>query len=222
VSNSPVSIDPSSALSPPGAGLRDRKKLATRLAISNVATQLFVERGFEAVSVADIANAAQVSRKTVFNYFPRKEDLVFDREDDARELVRRALAARADRPPVAAVQALMHDLLEGGHPIFAIGERATGFWRMVAGSPTLTTRARELQVSLGDDLAALLAAAAARPRADPDAHLAAAMLMASLVVAYGAGLRAFAARHDPIPAFAAVLRRGFTGIDAALAGTGYV
>jgi len=75
-------------------GLRDRKKQATRQAISNVATRLFVERGYEAVSVADIAHEADVSRKTVFNYFARKEDLVFDREDEVRALARDAIAGR--------------------------------------------------------------------------------------------------------------------------------
>lgn len=216
MSNAPQS----SSAAPPG--LRDRKKLATRQAISNVATSLFVERGFEAVSVADVADAAQVSRKTVFNYFPRKEDLVFDREDEGRAMVRDALAARGATAPVTAFQALMRALLADDHPIFRVGERAAGFWRMVGESPTLTARARELQVSLADDLAALLAAAAARPAADPAAHLAAAMLMATLVAAYAEALRAWRARRAPAPAFEAVMRRGFSGVDAAMAGTRYV
>lgn len=64
-----------SAMSNPPS-LRDSKKAATRLTISNVATRLFVERGFENVSIDEIAIEAGVARKTVFNYFPRKEDLV--------------------------------------------------------------------------------------------------------------------------------------------------
>src|SRR3954447_18223229 len=66
-------------------GLRERKKAATRQAISDVATGLFEARGFEAVTVAEIARAADVSAKTVFNYFPAKEDLFFDAEDAVRD-----------------------------------------------------------------------------------------------------------------------------------------
>ena len=62
-------------------GLRERKKAETRQAISDVATRLFEARGFEAVTVAEIAAAANVSAKTVFNYFPAKEDLFFDAKD---------------------------------------------------------------------------------------------------------------------------------------------
>jgi AcrR family transcriptional regulator len=58
-------------------GLRERKKLRTRQLIAETARRLFVERGFDAVPVADIARAAEVSDATVFNYFPTKEDLVF-------------------------------------------------------------------------------------------------------------------------------------------------
>jgi AcrR family transcriptional regulator len=58
-------------------GLRERKKRETREAITRAAWKLFARRGFDAVTVADIARAAKVSEKTVFNYFPGKEDLVF-------------------------------------------------------------------------------------------------------------------------------------------------
>jgi AcrR family transcriptional regulator len=58
-------------------GLRERKKQATREQIARVAMKLFAKRGFDAVTVAEVADAAGVSEKTVFNYFPAKEDLVF-------------------------------------------------------------------------------------------------------------------------------------------------
>ena len=58
-------------------GLRERKKQQTREAIAETARRLFSERGFERVNVAEIARAADVAEKTVFNYFPRKEDLVY-------------------------------------------------------------------------------------------------------------------------------------------------
>lgn len=203
-------------------GLRDRKKEMTRQAISNVATRLFIERGFDNVSVADIAHEADVARKTVFNYFPRKEDLVFDREEEVRVLVREALAGREGRSPVAAFQTLMRTLLETGHPLFRITERPIQFWRTVGESPALTARARELQVTFADDLAGMLADAVGRPHADPDARLAATMLMATLVVAYGEALAVFRQGRAPEAAFTRVMDRGFAGVDAALVGTPYV
>jgi AcrR family transcriptional regulator len=65
--------------------LRERKKAELRQTISDVATRLFEARGFDAVTVAEIAAAANVSAKTVFNYFPAKEDLFFDAEDAVRD-----------------------------------------------------------------------------------------------------------------------------------------
>src|ERR1700761_7333903 len=95
-------------------GLRERKKRETRQHISDVATRLFIARGFEEVTVDEVAVAAGVSKMTVFNYFPRKEDLFFDRSDDAQELLRAALAGRGRRSPVAALRALAHDMVEKG------------------------------------------------------------------------------------------------------------
>ncbi len=200
-------------------GLRERKKADTRLMISNVATRLFIARGFEAVSVDEVAVAAGVSRKTVFNYFPRKEDLLFDREEEGRALVRDAIAARGPQSPVHAFQDLMRRLQQSGHPLLRISARPVAFWSAVAASPALTARARELQVTLGDELAALLAAAIGRPPQDPQARLAATLLMGTLVVAYTDALAAVLADHSPEAAFVAVMERGFTGVDAALAGT---
>lgn len=203
-------------------GLRDRKKEATRLAISNVATRLFIERGFDQVSVDEIAREADVSRKTVFNYFPRKEDLVFDREDEGRALVRDALARRGTSSPVHAFQTLMLTLVERQHPLFRITERPVRFWRTVAESQALAARARELQITLADDLAAMLSDAVGRSHSDPDGRLAAAMLMAALVVAYGEALRAFREGREPDAALVSIMQRGFRGVDAALTGTPYV
>ena len=203
-------------------GLRDRKKEVTRQAISNVATRLFVERGFDNVSVADIAHEADVARKTVFNYFPRKEDLFFDREEEGRALVREALAGRGGQSPVGAVETLMRALLEQQHPLVRVTDGAVQFWRTVEQSPALSARACELQVTLAGDLAGMLADAAGRPRSDPDARLAAAMLMATLVVAYEQELHTVRETRRPGAAFLSVMERGFAGVGAALHGTPYV
>jgi len=202
-------------------GLRSQKKAETRQAISNIATRLFVERGFENVSVDEVAREAGVARKTVFNYFLRKEDLFFDREEEVRSLVRAAIADRGQQSPVHAFEALMRTLAKSGHPIFLMSARPVQFWRTVVESPALTTYARELQVTLANDLAEMLSDAVERPHTDPDARLAAGMLMATLVVAYGDALRAFREHGDPVEAFASVMERGFLGVDAALGGTPY-
>src|SRR5580693_4750619 len=75
-------------------GLRERKKAKTRLAISNIATKMFIERGFDAVTVAEVAAAADVSVATIFNYFETKEELFFDREGEVIEEQRRRIRER--------------------------------------------------------------------------------------------------------------------------------
>ncbi|MEV0307913.1 TetR/AcrR family transcriptional regulator [Nonomuraea fuscirosea] len=81
-------------------GRRERKKAATRAAILDAATALFLERGFDGVSVREIADQADVSPKTVFTHFPQKEALVFGDEDERHE---RLVAAVRDRPPGSSI-----------------------------------------------------------------------------------------------------------------------
>src|SRR6187551_1330374 len=96
--------------------LRESKKRETRQRISDLATELIYARGFDAVTIEDIAVAAHVSKMTVFNYFARKEDLFFDREAEVQLLLREALA---DRPkgqsPVDALRCLVDRLSEQKH-----------------------------------------------------------------------------------------------------------
>ncbi|MEV4077439.1 TetR/AcrR family transcriptional regulator [Nonomuraea fuscirosea] len=81
-------------------GRRERKKAATRAAILDAATALFLERGFDGVSVREIADQADVSPKTVFTHFPQKEALVFGDEDERHE---RLVAAVRDRAPGSSI-----------------------------------------------------------------------------------------------------------------------
>lgn len=76
-------------------GLRARKKAATRNRIADVAVELFATHGYDAVTIVDVARAADVAEKTVYNYFPSKEHLVLDR--DVEELVK-LLDALRSRP----------------------------------------------------------------------------------------------------------------------------
>lgn len=88
-------------------GLRERKKRRTRETIATVAMKLFTARGFDGVTVAEVAQAAEVSEKTVFNYFPTKEDLVFLPGRDRRAAL---VGAIRDRPPGASVVQPFRDL----------------------------------------------------------------------------------------------------------------
>src|SRR3954464_12911095 len=87
----------------PNEGLRERKKRATRDAIAAAARRLFAERGFDAVTVAEIAVAADVSEKTVFNHFPTKEDLVFAGGEARLDQLLADLAKRPAGTPVLGV-----------------------------------------------------------------------------------------------------------------------
>jgi AcrR family transcriptional regulator len=94
-------------------GLRERKKQQTRDDIARAAMTLFSERGFDAVTVAEVAEAAGVSEKTVFNYFPAKEDLVFP---DGQARWAALLDSIRERPPGASVvapfRAATHEFLD--------------------------------------------------------------------------------------------------------------
>jgi AcrR family transcriptional regulator len=140
------------------SGLRERKKQRTRRQISDAATALFVARSFEEVTVADVARAADVSVNTVFNYFPRKEDLFFDR---AAEVIERlATVVRERRPGESALAAVRRDLLEAldrGEETLGADDGAPAFWRVVEGSPALQARAREIAERAVAALAATLA-----------------------------------------------------------------
>ena len=123
----------------PEEGLRARKKRAARESIAAAARRLFAERGFDAVTVAEVATAANVSEKTVFNHFPTKEDLAFaGREQGLLRLVEDI----AKRPPGTSVldvfraltTTVIDDLVAGGD------EELLTVARIIRGSPALQER----------------------------------------------------------------------------------
>ncbi len=150
----------------------------TRARILESAHQLFLDRGYDAVTVAEVARAAGVSSVTVFNHFPRKEDLFLDRADDAVELLR---AAVRDRGPDVDVLTSLHEttarLLEERQPLSGIDPRSIAFFRTVAGSSDLVARAREIAADLQRTLAQELAA-------DPAFHGDAGLLSALFLAGY--------------------------------------
>ncbi|MEU4423449.1 TetR/AcrR family transcriptional regulator [Actinoplanes sp. NPDC024001] len=123
-------------------GLRARKKQQTRAHISEQATRLFLERGFDNVTIADVAAAAQVAKMTVTNYFPRKEDLALDLQE---AFVQGPAAAVRDRAvgesALAAVRRSLLIAIAAHDPV--IGFSGPAFARMIAASSALTARVRE-------------------------------------------------------------------------------
>src|ERR1700748_2046819 len=123
----------------PDEGLRERKKRLTRERISDVATTLFLVRGFEHVTVSEIARIAGVSEKTVFNYFPTKESLVFDRADEGVERLAAALRERdaGESPTKAMLRALSEEPEELEQLPDEIQMFVPLFSEMVAATPAL-------------------------------------------------------------------------------------
>ncbi|WP_328997398.1 TetR/AcrR family transcriptional regulator [Kribbella sp. NBC_00709] len=136
-------------------GRRERKKQQTKDAISDVATRLFLERGFDAVTVAEVARAADVAVQTVFNHFPAKEDLFFDEVGWWLGPARAIRAAPADADPIDVLEA---HYLAGTRDRFAVGHLATWkqFVRTIENSPALEARRRlqaaELETTLTEAL----------------------------------------------------------------------
>ncbi|CAL9587749.1 TetR/AcrR family transcriptional regulator [Streptomyces sp. enrichment culture] len=122
-------------------GLRERKKRQTRQYISDVATGLFLERGFEAVTVAEVADAANVSVNTVYNYFPAKEDLFLDRSKGVVDRLSRWVRGRRDGESAAyAVLRELRDEVESVSPRIGLMAGYAAFMKVVHESPALRSR----------------------------------------------------------------------------------
>ncbi|MEU4547210.1 TetR/AcrR family transcriptional regulator [Nonomuraea dietziae] len=136
-------------------GLREQKKRETRQSISDHATRLFVERGFERTTISDIATAARVAKMTVTNYFPRKEDMAFDHHEAfVASLARTVRERRSGESALAALRRAFVDAVRRRDPV--IGFAPPPFARMIADSPTLVARLRDLHEQREDALAAKL------------------------------------------------------------------
>ena len=205
--------------------LRTRKRLAMRQGISNAATRLFAQRGFDHVTVDDIAAAADVGRMTVFNHFPRKEDMFFDRDEEGRALLREALRGReASVAPVEAYRRLAHALVSAGSPYVEFSPDSQAFMATIAASAALQARARAIRDEIAGVVREALAESVGRPADDAGAHLAASLLLATWSVALVQAHEAYARSGDAAAAaklFLAIVDKGTLGVAAALAGTPY-
>ncbi len=173
--------------------LRERKKAATRQRIADAATALFLRRGFDNVTISEIAEAADVSKVTVFNYFPRKEDMFFDRAPQAEHLLSAAIRDRnSDESPLRALRRLLLDLAGQNHPLGGFQDNYKYFWQTVQDSPALRSRAREAVGELEDHLAGLLA----EHSEDPHPRLTAALALAAYRSVYVTGMTRILAGDD--------------------------
>jgi AcrR family transcriptional regulator len=205
---------------------RSRKRLATRELISDVATRLFYERGFENVTVGEIAEAADVGRMTVFNHFPRKEDMFFDRDAEGRETIRQALRQRDPSvSPIETLRLLAHRLIAEQSPFLGFNKGSQGFIHTIEASETLKARARAIRDEIAQVVTVALADCVARDATDPDAVLAASLLLATWTVAFLQAHRTFRQTNNEAKAqatFLALVDQGTLGLKAALSGTPYV
>ncbi|MEN2426609.1 TetR/AcrR family transcriptional regulator [Chromobacterium vaccinii] len=212
-------------MSTPSPKLRSRKRLATRQSISNAATRLFLERGFEHVTIDEIAAAADVGRMTVFNHFPRKEDMFFDRDEEGRAILAQALRERAPGvSPIESLRRLAYRLLAEQSPYLRFSAESQGFIKTVEASETLKARARAIRDEIARAVAATLAECAGREASDPAADLAANLLLAMWTVALIQAHRTFREKQDSEEAnavFLAIIDQGTIGLNAAMAGTPY-
>jgi AcrR family transcriptional regulator len=140
-------------------GLRERKKQQTRELLAETARRLFTERGFERVSVAEIARAADVSEKTVFNYFPTKEDLVYWRLESFEEELLGTIRDRAPGEPVVDAFGRFVRQPRGMLATYdaETRQRLAALSRMIATSPALLAREQQIFAGYTASLAALLA-----------------------------------------------------------------
>jgi AcrR family transcriptional regulator len=160
-------------------GLRERKKRLTRQQISDTATGMFLERGFDEVRVAEVAAACGVSEKTVYNYFPTKESLLLDREDAMVDAVRRALGP--DAPPGSPIEALVGELVDeldamyehwddDRDPDLTVIQR---FSELIESTPSLRAAQRDMMERIAQVAAESLAERAGMDPTDPEPQIAA-------------------------------------------------
>jgi AcrR family transcriptional regulator len=201
-------------------GLRERRKQEARQAISGTAMALFAAQGFDEVTISQVADAAGVSKMTVTNYFPRKEDLVFDRaEVTIRSLADAAVARAPGESLLAAIRRDYAERIAAGD--VTLGPPTAAFARMAHNSHVLTSRGREIEDlrerALGD------AIAAETGMDDPQQRIAAAQLGSVHRVLFAEGARRILAgqpRDEICQALAAAARRAFDLLEPSLGGYG--
>jgi len=159
-------------------GLRERKKQRTRQALRQAAIELFLQRGFEATTIADITAAADVAPRTFFAYFQSKEDVVLDEGAESFARAQQTLKQRAPGEPL--LTAFRRAALQTAAGMQTQSEQERAIARIVRSSPALQARIRERMGQWEEQLAAMIAK---ERKADPDdleSHVVAAALVGVL------------------------------------------
>ena len=197
-------------------GLRETKKLATRQLIADAAMGLFAQRGFERVTVAEVAAAANVSEKTVFNYFPTKEDLFYDEVPERAQALAEAIRSRPHGEPIIATlrRLQLKECSRLCSPGFAT------FARILEESPALRAKELEIMSTFAHALGDALLLEGVDPR---DARIAAGLLITVHRQFFRlAREQALAGRHGPaaVRRLRGDLQRAYTLLEHGLGGLG--
>jgi AcrR family transcriptional regulator len=193
----------------PLEGLRERKKRLMRRQLSDTATRMFLDRGFEVVRIADVAEACGVSEKTVFNYFPTKEALLLDRLEATAEALAVELS-RPDRAPLDAALAILGAELEATIGGFAGPDAAAAmaahrrFGDMLAQTPALHAHRSAMLDRFVHIAADALARRVDGAPGDPEQLITAAALVGLWRVQFGSLRRHLDQESDPAALAAAV------------------
>jgi AcrR family transcriptional regulator len=184
-------------------GLRERKKREMRRQLSDTAARLFLQHGFDAFRVADVAEACGVSEKTVFNYFPTKESLVLDQLDTTMSALRTGLADSAVPPVHAALHildteltAMTAGLAASGNPGSAIASYRR-FGELIGSTPSLRAYQSDTMDHFVAVAAELLAERVGLRPDDPEPQIAAAALLGLWRVQFQSLRRHLATTSDP-------------------------
>ncbi|WP_406214209.1 TetR/AcrR family transcriptional regulator [Streptomyces decoyicus] len=139
------------------SGRRERKKAATRRKIADTALRLFLERGYEAVGIRDVAAEADVAVTTLFSHFASKEALVFEQDDDFEQRLTQTVTSRApDEPLIPALRREIQALVR-----HCTADSAAPIWHMIDASPALREYEESMRLRHAESLATAIAA-------DPD------------------------------------------------------
>lgn len=202
-------------------GLRENKKRRTRETIAQAAADLFRERGFTGVTIDDVARAAEVSRQTVFNYFPTKEQMLFDREEETSAAL---LALVRDQPDgaslVAAFRRHTRAFWERFGAILRDGGATHGFWEIVQDSPALVDYAEASFGRQSRTVGEELARQWSRPADDPECHALARTLCGVNVAILTCGLGRLTAGQDHATVVADMLDQADRAYDVLEHGLG--
>ncbi|WP_159324879.1 TetR/AcrR family transcriptional regulator [Streptomyces tendae] len=144
------------------SGRRERKKAATRQKIADTALRLFLERGYDAVGIRDVAAEADVAVTTLFSHFASKEALVFEQDEDFEHRLTRAVIDRAPNEPL--IPALRREVLALVRHCTA--DSAAPIWRMIDASPALRKYDETVRLRHAEALAAAIAADPALTRSE--------------------------------------------------------